>query len=210
MGLLQLYISLRDKVLVESTISKTRVGLPPFFQGDTVSLELCFLQPNPNGGYSAPYSKLNLSGYSCRVGIGVAPVGSTSVSPAALATSFTASDANVFSGNLALNTAGINTMLGTASSTTGYFEIELGFGGLYETVYQSAITLKAELIETGSTVPTPTDSYLTAVESAALFVSKVMGLGEAIYMPNAAGNFATKMWTDSDGTFRAERVAWPL
>jgi len=210
MGLLQLFVALDTKTLVAGRTSRARVTLPTFFQGDTVSLEMSFLQPNPSGGFSDPWSNLGLSGYSCRVGIGATPVGNTSVSPAALQTSFSASAANVFTGTLALNTAGINTLLGSSSQVNATFEIELAYGGLYETVFQTQITVKADLIETGSTVPTPEESYLTANESTALFMSKVSSPGEALYMVNADSTFATKIWTDSDGAVRMDRVAWPL
>jgi hypothetical protein len=210
MGLLQLYVNIAEKTLVEGIASRTRVSLPPFFQGDTVSLEIAVLKRNPGGGYAAPFSKLTLSGYSCRVGLGLAPVGNTAVTPAALQTTFTISADNLFTGDLALNTAGINTMLGSSAQVSGVFEIELGIGGTYETIFQTTVTLKAELIESAATVPTPTETYLTASETEAQFVAKVMGNGEAIYIPNEAGDFATKLWTDSDGTFRADRLAWPL
>lgn len=212
MGLLKLFVDVDRKALVKSATSTSGFVLPVLFQGDTIGVELTCLTANPTGGLSSPYSKVTLTGYSLRVGIGSTPTGSGTDTPAALQTSFTLNgDDTTFSGTLALNTSGINTLIGSASSVAAVFEIELTSGSEVTTIYQGAITLKADLLETGATVPTPTDEYYTKNQSNQLFAQAVPTQnGTEYYIPNQAGTFATKLWTDVDGAFRSTQVAWPL
>ena len=73
---------------------------------------------------------------------------------------------------LTMNTAELDNLFSEATDDTisPTLEIELTQGGLPKTVAQSPITIRKDLITTGSAVPAAQASYLTAAESYAAFV----------------------------------------
>lgn len=80
--------------------------------------------------------------------------------------------ANFLQSAVTLNTAGIEELFSQANedTITPKIEIELTQGGTPKTVLQTDVTIRRDLIATGSAVPAAQASYLTAAETYAAFV----------------------------------------
>jgi hypothetical protein len=78
-----------------------------------------------------------------------------------------------------LNTAGIEELFASAGTDeiTPKIEVELTQSGTPKTILQTDVTIRRDLITTGSAVPAAQASYLTAAESYAAFVSSQNNVG---------------------------------
>jgi len=78
-----------------------------------------------------------------------------------------------------LNTAGIEELFASAGTDqiTPKLEVELTQSGTPKTILQTDVTIRKDLIATGSAVPAAQASYLTAAESFAAFVSSQNNVG---------------------------------
>ena len=78
-----------------------------------------------------------------------------------------------------LNTSGIDELFSEANTDTitPTLEVEINQSGTPKTVLQSQVTVRKDLITTGSAVPAPQASYLTSAESYAAFVSSQNDVG---------------------------------
>ena len=78
-----------------------------------------------------------------------------------------------------LNTSGIDELFAEsgADTITPTLEVEINQSGTPKTILQSAVTVRKDLITTGSAVPAPQASYLTSAESYAAFVSSQNDVG---------------------------------
>lgn len=198
MGALNLVIDRQSRKLVSYNGSIT--AIPAAFQGNVIDLKITVV--DPTGSLSgAAYSKVNLNGYGVRVSIGAQPTGSSGgPTPLALQTSFTwdASDSS-FSGSLECNTSAIDTHIGTSASATAWFEVNLTLSGNRTTILQETFTLKAVVDEATSTVPTPTDSYLTAAESRSTFQPRVGAAGDVLVLKSANGVYGLEIGVSNTG-----------
>jgi hypothetical protein len=71
--------------------------------------------------------------------------------------------------DVALNTTGIDALIGTSANVSATLEIEVTPSGGSPTTYiQRSVTLVNDLIDDSATVPTPTSSYYTTAEVLAL------------------------------------------
>lgn len=167
-----LYVDTNSGTLVSGTASTISGVMPKLVQGDTISLRIYLLERTSTYPISSPYSVVNISNISLRVGIGQ----KTGTSGTALVTQqFTwAKDLtnNYFYADLPLNTAGIETLIGAASSGSAWFEIEMTQGGFPTTVFQQQVTIEAEVIETGSISVPAGLTALTAEEASATYLRK--------------------------------------
>ena len=167
MSILRLAVDRRLRTLVD--IGGTPTAIPPLFQSNVTQIEVCVVSP-PEFINSA-YTKLDMSAFGLRIAVGDTPTGTAGgPTPMALQDTFTWDATHrVFTGQLALNTAAVDSYLGALASRQAYFEINLTSGGGRETIFQSTFTLKAILDEIGSVAPGPEDQYLTAAEIEALY-----------------------------------------
>lgn len=84
------------------------------------------------------------------------------------------------SADVAFNTAGIDSLIGTAANVNSTLEIEVTPSGGAPTTYnQRIITLINDLIDDSATVPTPTASYYTTAEVLALIEGHASATTEA-------------------------------
>ena len=107
-----------------------------------------------------------------------------------------------------LNTAGIEELFSEVNqdTITPKIEIELTQGGTPKTVLQADVTVRRDLISTGSAVPAPQASYLTAAESYAAFVANsttginatARGLADSSAVTSVA--FGARTLNNSSGT----------
>lgn len=180
------------------------------FQSNEIDLEVEVCDPAGITGTPAP---LEMSAFGMRVSIGDTPTGSSGgPTPLALGiltwqpATFTPSPSR-FVGTLALNTAAIDTYLGVLPSRSAYFEINLTIAGKRKTIYQSQITIKAVVDEGTSTVPTPTDSYLTKNETLSTFLRKTMLPGETINTQSPDGtSWGVEIAVNNNGSISLNAV----
>jgi hypothetical protein len=80
---------------------------------------------------------------------------------------------NVFSGELSLNTAALNSWIGSESSKAAYFEIAITEGTARSVIYIASITLQNAVTQSGAVVPTPVDEFYTKAQADSQFVRKI-------------------------------------
>jgi hypothetical protein len=205
----RLYIDTSSNKLVKSAISTAPITDFFFVQGDTVTLIIQLLEPNPSGGIVAPYSTVILTGLSFRVGIGTASSVIGSGIPGIFQSSFSIdSSLNTATGILYIEpTAAATLITPTLKANAADFEIEVSEGGNYSTVYSGSIQLRAELIEAASPpVPSPGDTYLTANEINANYLSKAGIAGESKLWISANGSFKVLQYLGDDGVMHFDPV----
>ena len=205
MGLLKLYVDVQNNRLVVSTRNPSPFSLPSFVQGDVIPLELYLVEPNVSGGLSDPLS-LILTQYTVKVGI-VTPHATTPVASALVTLSADASFATngKYTGSLSMG-AGITTLLGSSTSVSSTFEIELTLSGDVRTAVQMGCTVKAQGISS-STPDTPApDGYPTWNEANSSFVKRTGGAGEGFTLKSPDGTKTGFIWWGDDGTFHADPI----
>ena len=101
-----------------------------------------------------------------------------------VATALTLDDSGVIFGTflqstVTLNTSGIDELFAESGTDTitPTLEVEINQSGTPKTILQSEVTVRKDLITTGSAVPAAQTSYLTAAEIAANFVSSQNNVG---------------------------------
>lgn len=210
MGLHKLFVNLTRGDLVLSASLATPFALPSLKQGDTPTFEITFVEEAPAAGLGK-VTILDMAGYSLRVGVGAAPIGNTTVSPAALQSTWTwDAAAKKFTGTLPLNTAEITTLIGAASSKVATLEIELKetATGFYDTAFQGPVTLLADLIEDVPLAPVSGGTQLSIEQADATYVKKRGKPGESFSLVNAAGTYEVIFYVDDNGTFRTETIPY--
>lgn len=184
-------------------------NLPDQFQSNEVDLEIEVCDP---AGFTSAPNPLDMAAFGMRVSVGDTPTGAAG-GPTPLALGILtwnaagASPPSRFVGTLALNTGAIDTFIGSAPSKTAYFEINLTILGTRKTIFQSTFTIKAVVDEGTSTVPTPTDSYMTKNEILQTFVKKVMTAGETIQATSPDGtSYGIEFAVSDDGSVQLNSI----
>lgn len=170
MAQFDLYVDTYSGKVVGGPTNPAVATLPRFTQGDTISLRIYLLARTPSFPYGTPYSVINNAALSLKVALG--PRNGTAGS-ALYTQQFTwARDAtnSYFFADLPLNTAAITTLLGAAETATAYFEIEYTQNALPTTVLQEAVTIYAEVIETGVVTVPAGETALSAEVANATFL----------------------------------------
>ena len=175
--------------------------LPQFIQGDTISLRIYLLARTPTWPISSPYTVINISALSLKVGIGPKDgnAGST-----LLTQQFTWSKDptnSYFFADLPLNTANIASAIGSGSSALTWFEIEYTQNGFPTTVLQRQISLQAEVIETGVVTVPPGATAITAEDVSATYLKKD-NTGFTLTSPD--GSKKAFVWLGNDGAFHCD------
>lgn len=204
-GELSIFINTRDRTLAASFTNKQIITLPAMVQGETINLLVYFLAP-VGLQVSSPFSYLDFSGGTLKVGIcggnGLPTGTANDPTPTVIAFQDTFSEIpNGFSGELTLNTAAVATFIGTLSERASTLEVELTPAAGDPVKYlQIPVILKAAVIESGSTVPTPTASYMTRNESLAAFVKQIGLPGETVQFTSPNGIYGRILGVRDDGT----------
>lgn len=208
---LRLFIDIDGKTLVSSENSSNAFELPPFYQGDTVALEIMLLKRTAsyNGGYGvgAIFERVVPTGLGLRVGIGT-PNPATATTPPFYQNSFTANASDgIFTGTLEIGASAASTALNGQTSVALTLEVEVEEGGAYTTAIQIGCTLKAEVIEAGATSPpTPAESYPTRSEADSRYVRFIMGNGQTITIPDSTGTYAVVIGCNTDGSVKMDTI----
>jgi len=202
---LKLTVNWSTRSLIISYRNAGSYKLPTFFQGDVVPIQIQFVEPNPNKGPN-DFNILDVSSMAIRFGIGSTPTG-TAGGPAPYITQYTWSkdtNENYVYANVAFNTAGVATAIGSAASTTAYLEIEVTEGSAVSTVIQELITIKAEVLEAASVEVAPGETSLSLEVAAQMFLKKHADPGDTLTMPSQDGTKITVLYTHDDGSWREE------
>jgi len=205
MGLLKLAINRQSKSLVD--FEGTAVSIPALFQGDTQPFEISIL--DPTGQLQNPYAKVDVGSLTLRVSVGQTPTGTAGgPTPLALQTTWTWDSTNQqFEGEIALNTAGITSFIGTASERTAYFEVKLDDGGELDTVLQLQFTLKAVVDENATEAPALTETFLTFAQSDARYVKFANNTnGATIRLRSPNGTYELELGCNDDGSVKMDVI----
>lgn len=193
-SILKLIVDRQNRTLVSQNGSVSTI--PDCFQGNTLSLQVQVV--DPTGNFSNPYSVVDLNGFGLRASVGGPPTGTAGgPSPLALQDTFVwdpAPNRLWFYADLALNTGAIDAYIGAAPFASAFFELNLTSGDR-STILQKPFVLRAVVDEGTSTVPTPTDVYLTKAETLALLAAKLDRV-----MKSPSGTWARELGIADDGT----------
>ena len=171
--------------------------LPDIHQEDSLAIDLSVV--NRINFATPPYfSLVNIANYALQISIGTPGVVNASQNVWT-----TNGDNTVFSGVLALNTAGINALLNGASQT---FEIRLlnltnYYRGHATVRYRKSIALAGTL-----SVPAG-DTALGKIEAAEMYMPYELPAGRGITMVSADGAQKQLLYLDNDGTPRWVNLA---
>jgi hypothetical protein len=116
---------------------------------------------------------------------------------------FTPNEDLYFEGELALNTAEIDTAIGSTNSFQATLEIKYIRLGVPTTVLQQTVTIWRSGIDLDSVMPVAEPTPLSAEAAQAAFVKIIEE--RPVYLLGADGS-KIKLWNDN-GTFRADNVA---
>ncbi len=197
MAQFDLYVDTYSGELVSGISNSSPGQLPKLVQGDTIALRIYLLARTPTYPLTTPFTIIPANSVSIKVAIG--PKDGTAGSTLYTQQFTWVPDAgNQYNAaNLALNTAAITILIGTGTSGTAYFEIELTQGGFPTTVFQKSVTIEAEVIETGVVTVPAGATAISAEEVNALFVK--LDESRPIILRNAAQTVAVLMYLGDDG-----------
>jgi len=203
---LKLFIDWYSKKLVRGLNDPGPFALPSFYQGDVVPMQVYVVAPN--GIY---YSQENVGSMALKFAVSATPTG-TPTTPAPFVTEFAwskdTSDGSGFfySEGVAFNTAELNTFLGAEASKTAYLEMEITEASTITTILQTPVTIKAEIVETGTLTVADGQTPLSLEAANQLYAGKVMGAGETIIMKSPDGSVGVILGVNNDGSLRQDPI----
>jgi hypothetical protein len=152
---LDLYIDIQNRILVKGLKDTASASLPAFYQGSSVNLRVKLLTPNSTGGFSAPFTEVDISTTALHVGIGD-PAGASE--PVAETATFVYNGTtNFLEGTLNLDTVALDAYIGSEREINTYFEVNAGNPA--DKVVQAQVSLRATLLDpSGPKVPAPAPS----------------------------------------------------
>lgn len=171
---LKLYVDWFSKSLITNPGSITPFVMPPFFEGDTVPIRITILEPDPNGSVNS-FIYPPIDNMSLKLGVSDTPTG-TAGGPALLVSQFVWTKVTgskpYFEATVAFNSGALGAFIGAAASATAFLELEITEGAAVTTIYQGQITIKAEVIESGSVAVVPGLTALDLDTAMALFLPR--------------------------------------
>jgi hypothetical protein len=178
---LKLFIDVQGRALVASATSRASIATPVLRQGETVPVQLFFLDSTGGTTLNPFPSYASLSTPTFKLGICAGSP--TGASDTLIAYSYTWSViSNGYAGDLNCNTAGILAAL-TGSSLACTLEIEVTEAGASPVkVIQTACTIQAAVIDDGATIPTPVSEYPTRNEVIAGFLKRITDAGDTLIL----------------------------
>lgn len=200
----KLTVDRQNKKLI--SVNGTVGSMPDLFQSNIVTLQVQIFDPTGPTSLSAP-TIVDAGTYGLRASVGATPAGTTGEIPVALQDTFTWDAVNKwFTADLALNTSGVDALIGAAPSVLAYFELNLTIAGCRNTILQTTFNLRAVVDELAGTVPTPTDQYLTKAECLALFAKYINDAGRTITLTSPITGKLIELGANDDGTFMADSI----
>lgn len=203
-SLLKLYVDTQSNKLMASP-KGGRFTVPDLYQGNVMPVELYLYEPNPTGGQTNPYAVITEE-QTVKLALVTPDADGSPTIHASLTFSSFNSATGSYTGNFSLNTAEINTLIGSADSVTTTFEIQIQGGGLYATEYRQSIVVNAKGLASGSPVVVGSETYPTDDQANAKFAKKVGDAGESIILKDSTGTYGVILYVDSNGEFKADKL----
>jgi hypothetical protein len=208
MGFLKLFVDTVNKRLVKSMNSAEAYTIPKLVYEDTCSVFVCFLEPNPTGTQSAPFTVVDPAPYTLKIGIG-----QRGGVPYAIQDTWTKTTGAMgnFQGYLDLGQTNMGTAMASNQQITGILEVEVNsLAGGYETLIQQEVTIFNQVIDSGGAgAPTPVDQYHTKAEAGALFVGFTNAAGLTIKLRSPNNLWELEIGQNDDGSVKMETTAVP-
>lgn len=207
---LKLYVDTFTGRLCTSPNSNQSPGTPVFFQGDVKAMQIHLLEPAPTLG-TGNYTYPDISNMTLLMAIGSAPTGTVG-GPTPIITQFTWTKVGTggttpyFTAEVGFNTAGVATLIGTASSATAYMEVQVSEGTAVQTYLQIPITINAELIESGTLAVASVLTPISREEAVAMFVQYLAPNGSTITLPSPDGSHSLIIGCRNDGTVQMDVI----
>jgi hypothetical protein len=200
-----IYIDCDRAQVVFSSTDRTPKALPRFVQGDTINLRIHLTK---NYNLASECEEIPTDGLTIQVALieGVLTSLTAIGDIVAAQYTFTPNEDLYFEGELALNTAEIDTEMGSANSFQATLEIKYVQGGVPTTVLQQTVTIWRSGIDLDSVMPIAEPTPLSAEAAQETFVR--LTETKPIYLEGANGTLI-KLWNDdSSGSavFKAENV----
>jgi hypothetical protein len=156
--------------------------LPHFNKYETIPLRIVIVEPDLATRGLNRFSRVDISGLSLTVSINDT---FDDAAPLVQQASWTKDETiNEFIGELALNTAALNTYLGSSDSKSAYLEIEIQEGTARSKILTQVITLQNAVTQNGSVAPAPLDEYYTKGQTDGQFLRNVLLPGQQVTIPS--------------------------
>ena len=195
MALLPLYLDAAKRTLVKGISDSATFGIGALTQEDTLILEVHLLK-RVSYLLDPLYSQEALAGYSLTVSLGSAN------DPIAQQTSFSLSaDGYSMTGNLGMNTSGINAL---ADNATTIFEVRFSVGGGYYSA-QQIVSIKKAVALAGAVSDPPGDTGLGVNQATGMFLPK--NDVSAFTMLSQDASKRVLVYVHNDGSFRTELIS---
>jgi hypothetical protein len=166
----KLFVNFLKKTLQISDINGGAFVLPALNKYEAVPFEIVILEPASSRGLDR-FTRMDVSALSLSIAVNDTY---DDAAPLAYQNIWTKDEVdNVFSGELSLNTAALNSWIGSESSKAAYFEIAITEGTDRSVIYIASITLQNAVTQSGAVVPTPVDEFYTKAQADSQFVRKI-------------------------------------
>ena len=202
-----IFVNIAEKRLQKSDIDGGELLIGSLFKYQDLPLTVCLVEESTTS--SLPfYERKSVNGVSLRISLNDTL---DDASPLCQQATWTAdASTNTFSGTLSLNTAGMNSYVGSASSVTAYFQIEFSQGGAgWTPIFQQQVTVKNSVTQPTTTQPDPVERYYTAQEADGLFLTPIMRQGLQLVAISPSGNWQRVWGVDDNGTAIDQVLPYP-
>lgn len=202
-----LFVNVSEKRLQVSDINGGEVRLGDLFKYMTLPLKVVLVEQDPQGEVGQ-YERKSVGNLSLRISVNDTL---DDASPLAQQTSWAAdSGNNHLTGLLDLNTAGLNSYVGSSTMVSAYFQIEFSeSGGGYTPVYQQQITIRNSITQPTTTSPNPVNTYRTAAEGDLVYDTPIMRQGIQKVIISANGSWQRILGIDDNGTRIDDVLPYP-
>jgi hypothetical protein len=190
-----------DKTLRVSDKNGAIFSLPDFNKYEVIPLEVVIIEPDldPSGIFRGlqTFQRVPVANLSLSVSLNDTY---DDASPLAYQNTFTKDETvNTFSGSLSLNTAALNTWLGSSEYKTGYFEIEIQEGSNVSKIYRAEVRVHNSVSQVGAVVPSPVDEYYTKAQADAQFLKPISSAGVQVTITSPGGIYQRVFGVTDEG-----------
>ena len=196
---IKLWCDILNRRLVKANNSITPFVLPAFSQGDVIPLRVYILEHDAENGTNA-FTYPDISSMTMKLAVYDDLIATTPLVTQFSWSKQTTTTPHYFHASVDFNTAAVGTWLDAATTKDAYLELEITESSNIVKIYKSAVTIKAEMISTGSQSVAAGLTPLSREEAISLFAQKYMPAGETITFRTADGTAFRTIGVRKDGT----------
>jgi len=203
-----LWVNWLEKRLQQSDLNGGEFVLPDFNKYESMPLRVRILAPDPSG-VPEGYSLVSVAPLSLTISINDTLDDAT---PLVMQSTWAADTTlNEFTGVLDLNTAAMNSYVGTTiSGVLAWLQIDVTqTGGQTTQIYQRQIRILNSVTKPTSTVPDVAQTYYTAQQTDGLFLKPIGTPGQFFTVLSPSGNFARTFGVDDNGAAVDSLLPYP-